>query len=92
MLPFDFDHRATEDVRAGVRHYNRKPPQRGKEFRIALKSTIEVICRHPKIGVPHLNRIRKRTVPDFAAWEEIKANWAVRARMTKRNRVTGGSG
>jgi len=66
MLTFDFDPRATEDVRAGIRHYNRKPPRKGKEFRIALKSTIEIICRHPRIGVPHLDRIRKRTVPDFA--------------------------
>jgi len=67
MLPFAFDPGALQDARAGVRHYNRKPPRRGREFQIAVKSTIGELRKYPKLGVPHIARIRKGIVPDFAA-------------------------
>lgn len=65
MLPYQLHPLAAAEIEEAENWANGQSPGRGDLVREAIYETIEFVCTHPRVGVPHRGRIRKRRVQGF---------------------------
>jgi hypothetical protein len=65
MLPYQLHPLAASEIEEAVNWANGQTHGRGDLTREAIYETIEFVCKHPQVGVPHCGRIRKRRVQGF---------------------------